>query len=222
MLLVSWEHISPWPKIGSDEPCSRASVARAQIKLGWFDVNQTVSIEEESKSFILQKIHSISGYMSPTGALISPQGLVPWPQGMSYISYTATWQLCLGCRCEPLAKRVNSRPPLPLPPRPFPFQQCHLCVIMAAVQLYKIMRRMWPHNEWTSGHWATKRLAIHNFCPTPFVWFCVGSLLGRLKIDQTPRAATELHQTFAISRHNNDNKIGHYKTWRWYGTLVRS
>ena len=87
---------------------------------------------------------------------------------------------------------------------------------MAAVQLYKIMRRMWPHNEWTSGHWAlpsTISALLH-------LWFCVGPLLGRLKVDQTPRAAIELHQTFAISRHNNDNKIGHYKTWHWYGTSV--
>ena len=49
------------------------------------------------------------------------------------------------CRCEPLAKRVNSRPSL------HPSSNlCRLCVIMAVVQSYKIMRRIWRNIEWTN------------------------------------------------------------------------
>ena len=101
-------------------------------------------------------------------------------------------------RCEPLAKRVNSRP---LPRPTVPSLRHYGSAIVQNLALY----------------WVNKQtLAAPNISPSKIV---LGSLFQETL--ETCRnivpPATKLLQTFAIPRHNNDNKIGHYKVGNWFG-----
>ena len=99
--------------------------------------------------------------------------------------------------------------PSVLIPAPSLVQLCHLCVIMA-VQLYRI---------WRYIEWKNKPLPPLIFPCNSLSKIVLGSLFQETL--ETCRnivpPATKLLQTFAIPRHNNDNKIGHYKVGNWFG-----